>query len=240
MKKFVVFFLIQICVCVFLLNSQDFVYTNWNNGKELVDIAIYQTNSPENIIFTISEELQSGVFTAPYHYLDQLVDYLVSWTDNDYLKVKSIHDWIVCNISYDIEAYNNHEIKIQDPGVTLRFRSAVCGGYSTLFNYMLRRANFESYYVSGYTFGTGRHTIQPGGIYVRHAWNCVKINDIWYLIDTTWNAGYIQNNRFVFAYTTRFFLADPYTFIRTHYPSAPGFLLLNNYIGINEFRNMRR
>jgi len=236
MKKYI-FLLLQCC----LLNSiysQDYIHANWNLGKDSVDIIVYQTNTPENIIYTVPEEVQKGVFSEPLNYLDQLIEHLVSWTNDNFLKVKSIHDWIVCNIPYDVEAYNNREIKIEQPWITLRFRTAVCGGYAKLFEYMVKKAGFECYYVSGYTKGRGIYTIQPVGVFVRHAWNCVKINDIWYLVDTTWNAGYVNSNKFTFLYSTKYFLADPSIFIKRHYPQSPGFQLLDEYVSINDFRNM--
>jgi hypothetical protein len=237
MKKFILVIIIflQIYSEIF---SQEYVYHNLNEGKHVVDISIYQTNKPEEIIFNVPEEIKNGIFTAPLNYLDQLVDFLVSWTDNNYLKIKSVHDWICCNIPYDVVAYNKGEIKIEQPWITLRFRTAVCGGYSTLFNYMARKAGFEAEYVGGYTKGRSKYSIQPVGQFVRHAWNSVKINDIYYLIDTTWDAGYVNNNRFTFAYSTDFFLTDPRIFISRHYPQAPGWLLTDEYISIDDFRKL--
>jgi len=237
MKKYVFLFII----CNFFVNiiySQEYVYKNLNAGKELVDISVYQTNIPEEIIYYVPEDIQNGIFSAPFHYIDLLVDYLTSWTDDNYLKVKSIHDWIVCNIPYDVSAYNSGENKIRQPDITLRYRMAVCGGYATLFNYMTRKAGFECHYVSGYTKGRSKHSIQPLGIFVRHAWNCIKINDIWYLIDTTWNAGYVSGNTFNFSYSTDYFLTDPDIFIKRHYPESPGFLLLDQYLCIESFKDI--
>jgi hypothetical protein len=100
--------LIGIIFLKFCLNafSQEYVYYNLNAGKELVDITKYQNEEPEEIIFNVPNEIKNGIFTAPLHYLDQLIEFLTSWTDDNYLKIKSIHDWIVCNISYDVADYN--------------------------------------------------------------------------------------------------------------------------------------
>ena len=219
--------------------SQEYVYHNLNAGKDLIDVSMYRTNVPENIIFNIPDNIKNGLLTAPLNYIDQLVEYLVSWTDDDYLKIKSIHDWIVCNISYDVAAYNKGEIKIEQPHITLRYRTAVCGGYSMLFNYMVNKAGFDVTYIPGYTKGRSKYTIQPIGQFVRHAWNGIIINDIRYLIDTTWDSGYVNNNKFVFAYSTDYFLTDPNDFIKRHYPQAPGWLLTDNFISIDDFRNMK-
>jgi transglutaminase/protease-like cytokinesis protein 3 len=104
---------------------------------------------------------------------------------------------------------------------------------------MSRQAGFETEYVAGYTKGKSKYVIQPVGQFVRHAWNLVKINDIYYLVDTTWDAGYVNGNQFRFAYTTDFFLTDPETFVKRHYPQAPGFLLTDNYVSIDDFKNMK-
>jgi hypothetical protein len=230
---------LQISFSFFAQENDNYVYHNLNAGKGIVDITNYQDNVPEEIIFKVPNDIKNGVFASPLNYLDELVEYLVAWTDDDYLKIKSIHDWICHNIAYDVAAYNKGEIKIVQPGVTLRYKSAVCGGYAMLFNYMARKAGFETEYVSGYTKGKSKYAIQPIGQFVRHAWNTVKINGIFYLVDTTWDAGYVNNNRFSFAYTTDFFLTDPNIFIKRHYPQAPGWLLTDSYVSIEDFRNMK-
>ncbi len=161
---------------------------------------------------------------------------MTSWTEDKYLKIKSIHDWICTNIEYDVAAYNRGEIKIIEPIITLRYRNAVCGGYAMLFTYMAGKASFEAHYVTGVTKGRSKYAIGPQGIFTRHAWNSVKINGIYYLIDTTWDAGYVNNNRFIYAYSTDFFLTDPDEFARRHYPNAPGWLLTDEYISIEQFK----
>jgi transglutaminase/protease-like cytokinesis protein 3 len=234
-RLFIGVLLFQFGLTVF---SQDYVYQNLNNGKNLVDVSIYRSDRPEDIIFNIPNNIRNGILTEPLNYIDRLVEYLISWTDKYYLKINSIHDWIVCNISYDVVAYNRGEIKIEQPHITLRYRTAVCGGYSMLFNYMADKAGFEVTYISGVTKGRSKYTIQPLGQFVRHAWNGIKINDIYYLIDTTWNAGYVNNNKFIFAYTTDFFLTDPNEFLKRHYPQAHGWLLTDDYVSIDDFRNI--
>ena len=52
-----------------------------------------------------------------------------------------------------------------------------------------------------------------------HAWNAVYINDTWWLLDATWGAGYVDDNKnFVFQYSEHYFLTDPNQFIYDHFP----------------------
>jgi hypothetical protein len=238
MKIFLAFYFLLNCI---LINADEdrYVYFNQNEGKELPDISIYQDDKPLSIIFTIPDDIKDGVKNQPGNYLDALVEYLTSWTDDNYLKIKSIHDWICTNIEYDVPAYNKGEIKLIEPLVTLRYRTAVCGGYAMLFNIMAQKAGFEAFYVAGVTKGKSKYAIGPQGVYTRHAWNAVKINDIYYLLDPTWDSGYVNNNRFTHAYTTDFFLTDPELFVRRHFPTAPGWLLTDDEITIEQFRTMK-
>lgn len=222
------------------LNGEEVTYTYHNLNLTQLDTnsTIYRTQTPEDICITIPEYIKEGIKASPLLHIDELIEYLSSWTDNEYLKVKSIHDWICLNISYDMVGYNKGEIKITEPHVTLRYQNAVCGGYAALFQYMTTKIGLESVIISGYTKGKGKYAIGEQKIFTRHAWNSVKINDYYYLIDTTWDAGYVTNNKYIQKYSTDFFLLDPALFVKTHYPTAPGWLLLDSYVSIEDFKNL--
>ena len=52
-------------------------------------------------------------------------------------------------------------------------KKAICGGYSKGFEYLLLKMGIENIWVNGYAGGP-------------HAWNEVKVDGKWYLMDTTW------------------------------------------------------
>ena len=103
---------------------------------------------------------------------------------SDEQKVRAINDYIVSTAQYDLDAVTlGQSLDYVDPqyeyawlpsGVLFE-KKAVCVGYASVFKLLADFAGLDSVYVNGTTNGTG------------HAWNKVKVNGIWKLIDTTWN-----------------------------------------------------
>ena len=241
MKLRLIFLFLYLSNVLFVFAQDlDYEYHNLNQDAPVNEIEKYINNVPEDIYSKIPEEIKNGIKTSPLFYLDKLIGFLISWTDDDFLKVKSIHDWICLNIGYDILGYNSANIKITAPAITLKNGNAVCGAYAVLFNYMAVSAGFESYIVKGYVNDSGKYSIGDKKYFTGHAWNCIKIKGRYYLIDTTWDAGYVNNKGFSFSYQTDYFLSEPSFFIQQHYPEVPAWLLTEKYISITEFRKNKK
>jgi transglutaminase-like putative cysteine protease len=88
---------------------------------------------------------------------------------NDHQKEKAIHDYIVTRITYDttLKNYNAYE--------ALKYGLTVCNGYAQLAYKMLKESGIETKIVVG--TGNGEN----------HAWNLVKLDNIWYHLDCTWD-----------------------------------------------------
>lgn len=99
-----------------------------------------------------------------------------------YQKVKLIHDYIVNNIEYDITytKYNAYNALIN--------KSSVCQGYSLLAYKMLTEAGVPTRIITGYGDGEA------------HAWNIVKIKDLWYNLDCTWDDPITSNGKQILQY----------------------------------------
>lgn len=219
--------------------TNTYKYYNLNEDKVLDWSRFKEINIIESKINEIPSELNDAVFNAPGNNLTRLVNYLTEWTNDDFLKVKSIHDWICENIEYDVPAYEKGEIKLSEPLITLVSKKAVCGGYSMLFLKMTQLAGFESFLIKGFTKGKSKYAIGSQKIFTRHAWNGIKINDAFYLVDTTWDAGFVNTKKYFKRYSTSFFLSDPEIFIKTHYPEAPGWLLTDKYYSLEDFKKLK-
>lgn len=98
-------------------------------------------------------------------------------------KVLVIHDYITYNVDYDYANYLNNTVPNTSCTAygTLKTGRAICSGYALLFYEMAKGAGLEVTYVSGDADnGSGQG---PQG----HAWNQVRVDNVWYNIDTCWD-----------------------------------------------------
>ncbi len=101
----------------------------------------------------------------------------------NYQKIQYIHDYLIDNISYDqtYEADNNRNIY-----GALIYGDVVCEGYAKTFKYLLDKLEIPCIIVAG-------EAVNSEGVAENHMWNYVKINDIWYSIDVTWDDPIMTN-----------------------------------------------
>lgn len=101
---------------------------------------------------------------------------------NDYGKIKAIHDYMYKNIKYDYDAYNAGAIDNSATVYSALIRKkAVCSGYSRTFIKLCNKAGIECFEVSGNAINNDPYN---GG----HAWDVVRLNGTYYLIDVTWDS----------------------------------------------------
>jgi len=123
---------------------------------------------------------------------------------NAHEKIKWIHDWIVTHVQYDqtLTRYTAYE--------ALTEQLAVCQGYALLGQMMLEEAGIEAKIAEG-EVNTGSH-----------AWNMIKLDDIWYHIDFTWDDPVGQSEEEI---SYQYYLVSDDTLKRDHtwtrqYPTA--------------------
>ena len=105
-------------------------------------------------------------------------------TKSDYGKIKAIYDYICRNVKYD-NAHGLHYSPKYTAFAALVNKSAVCQGYSTLFYRMCKAAEIPVRVVAG----TGKNE--------NHAWNIVMLDERYYNVDATWDAGKSQYTYFL-------------------------------------------
>lgn len=103
---------------------------------------------------------------------------LIEDTDNDVTKALKIHDFLINRIDY---AYESDGITPQDDcwahsivGMAQK-KGGVCESYSKSYKYLCTIFGIESILVTGYSKNQN------------HAWNMIKLDDIWYHADLTWD-----------------------------------------------------
>ncbi len=193
----------------------------------------------------------SEVYTKSYKTLSKkLTDSLK--TDEE--KIKALCLWIMKNIDYDVKMYEKGRFKRLKPNQVLKKRKAICQGYSDLFTAMCDYIGIRSYVVTGYS-KSGNY--EPGDILIRedHAWNAVKMNGSWYLLDLTWASGNIElkprmfqrrlaillglpfkeKHKFIRKYNYNYLFADPKFIALNHLPVNSYWQLLNNTLPVEVF-----
>ena len=213
----------------------------------LVNInSVYATPvSPVNSQTSDFRRIDQYVLATPRSYeksLDRLTAYLIKPANNDVAKARAIYRWITANISYDTEAffsgrYRNKKVTAEE---VYRSRHGVCDAYATLFNAMALRAGLEAKKVSGISKGINYSRSQVTNNVENHAWNAVKLNGHWHLLDTTWGAGIVDSNtrKFVRKFSEFYFLSQPQQFIYSHFPLDASWQLLKSPISFSEFDNL--
>lgn len=117
---------------------------------------------------------------------------IISDDMNEFEKVHAIYDWLVINVTYDARLKEYVESDIENinkyrgfylEGVFLDKR-AVCDGIAKAFVVLCRIEGIEAVRVIGESLEETYN----------HAWNKVRINNYWYVVDATSGGVIINNN----------------------------------------------
>jgi len=171
--------------------------------------------------------------------IDDLARYLIKPASNDFEKIRALFRWVTQNINYDMEKFSNQILQRRSEVETLKEKLGVCDEYSNLLAALGKAAGLEMAVIYGYSKGYGytigdRITSGPN-----HAWNAVKINWKWYLIDATWGAGYIDEQKgFMKKFQEYYFLTPPEKFIYDHFPDDERWQLVDHSLSMREFQNL--
>ena len=202
----------------------------------------YRTGSPE-------PEMQSLVASgmpASRHgdglaYVRSVVSSIWAATNDEFMQVKMAHDIIALTIAYDGPAYLSGNIPPQDYVSVLRRGTAVCEGFSNTFKAFCEELGVKCKVVHGYSRGKGFSLESEVGSKpsTNHAWNIVSITGKKYLVDCTWDEGYMNGSTTTREYKTEWLFAAPEACIYTHYPTGSrSDQLIANKVSWKEFTSL--
>jgi transglutaminase/protease-like cytokinesis protein 3 len=106
----------------------------------------------------------------------------ISRLDTDYAKAKWAYEWVIDNVTYDFT------IKNKSIYGGFNGKGMLCSGYTTLYTAIATRLGLDCRYIEGSVNNAN---------YPNHAWNIIKINGIWYCVDTTWGDYHGKDNYFL-------------------------------------------
>lgn len=182
--------------------------------------------------FSAIDERSKSVPDSLVAYNDIAV-YLTDSLNTDVEKARALYVWIAHNIEYDLSRMNSSKRYLADQDIideVLKNRRGVCEHYSQLFLAMSKSVGLKSYLIRGYT----RDVFGRIADY-SHAWNGIKIDSKYYLIDVTWASGYLLEGRYVNEFRDKYFLSLPQSFIKDHMPFDPIWQFIDNPINNGEF-----
>lgn len=141
-------------------------YTNYT-----IDGAITKISFSGNYIYTDDEVKEKQTL------INQEVNRILAGapsSEDDYYAIKYLYEYLIQNVEYDLDAPDNQNIC----SVFIEGRS-VCNGYAKAMQLLLGKLGIKSTLVTG-TVDTKKAKD------VRHAWNLVLCNDVYYYVDVTW------------------------------------------------------
>lgn len=176
------------CLLPSLLGGQLFSLDRLAADEEA---ARYRTGIIDSRVQQVPSEISEELVTNPEKYLADLVGFLIKGEENDFVKVKRLHDWITEHIGYDNDLFydgtgggsrNTYEL--------LKLGRTTCGGFSSLFKKMADLAGIKAVVISGKsreTFYISQNRMAG------HVWNAVFIQNRWYIVDTTHDSRFSFN-----------------------------------------------
>lgn len=164
----------------------------------------------------------------------EVAQYIQSRFEDPFERTRALHDYIALRLTYDhetlakIEASDYANLPSQEAEPVFAARTGVCEGYARLMRAMGAEAGLEVAYVVGSARFRMRDAEGSG-----HAWNAVKINGQWYLIDVTWDDGTLEKSGFT--YRTTYLNTPPELFGVDHFPDDPSWQLRSPPLTVGEF-----
>ena len=147
--------------------------------------------------------------------------------------------WIAHNIAFDTVSYFSKNYADQTAEGVFRNRKGVCAGYANLYKYLCDALQLPCEVVRGYAKGYGFDDREGALAEVDHAWNAVQIYGHWYLIESTWGAGHLNDQKiFRRELHSYYFLPRPEEMIYHHLPQDEQWQLLRKPIRMEQYLQM--
>ncbi len=150
--------------------------------------------------------------------LPALVDYLIKEATSDTEKARAIYAWITHHIQYDEAAARQDKRINRFLADILSRKKGICFDYALLFQAMCQHAGISCQVISGY----GRTNLEAYAFpeSPNHAWNAVRLDGEWHLLDATWGSIKGQD-AWMIQYNSSYFLSPPELFVLNHLPNMP-------------------
>jgi len=154
-------------------------YLRYNHGGTSYSFSSYRSGTVT--YYTVTYTPMYYTTSVQEAELDAEIDRILSQLNlegkDEYERSTAIYDYICQNVTYDYENLNDDTYTRKYTAyAALVDGTAVCQGYAALYYRMALEAGLDTRVIAG---------IGNGG---PHAWNIVRIGDLYYNLDATWDA----------------------------------------------------
>lgn len=155
-------------------------------------------------------------------------------------RVRAYYTWIALNVAYDTERLKllkeNKGVVRKDSSQEAEYvfnkRQAVCEGFSKLMVKFCEASKIPCQMVVGYTKMPEGEIMKD----ILHAWNAVKIDSTWKLLDVTWSNGYVGFQGLYYKhFSDKYFIESTSSFSIDHLPLDPQWQLSDKPISKTYF-----
>jgi hypothetical protein len=200
------------------------------------NLNLYRNQGMDPRVRMVQDSVQNVAFKDPIGGLRNLTFALIGSEKDPFAKVKLIHDWICLNISYDAPMLKSGVAVNQTIEAVLKSKTAVCSGYSRVFQSMADYTGIPCITVSGYIKNqAGQRGLNQNN---SHSWNLVQIQGLWYIVDVTFDSGYVKDWVFVRKYSTDALFVPPSASLYTRFPKQEEYQLVQMPITGQQFLNL--
>ncbi|MBR1506452.1 MAG: S-layer homology domain-containing protein [Eubacterium sp.] len=184
--------------------------------KDVIEKALKHSGKPDegDYLRVVTQGKALGVvrFRAGQHYVHRVLinvrDYFTTKEQEEYVdrkaaeiidslnlegmsdlrKIQAIYNYVCKNVTYDYDHLSDESYRLQYTAyAALHDHTAVCSGYAHLFYNLCLRAGIDCRIIHG---EAGNFEEGPNYNVGRHAWNIVKLGDVYYNVDSTWDSNH--------------------------------------------------
>lgn len=169
-------------------------------------------------------------------------------------KARAAFFWLAKNIRYNLKEYysprkrsyrfkfSSEEERLQkiqainDSFIAATFKNkmGVCEEYAQSFKKICDLLHIEAAVIKGNVRSDARE-IGTISNTTNHAWNAVKIDEKWQILDATWAAGYEYNGKWIRKFNEYFYNIPTGKIFKTHYPKEAIWVLRFGRMSLEEF-----
>ena len=193
----------------------------------------------ENVRMEYIEKIMEVIPKREKLTMSILKQYLQSCSEqgklSDLEKAYLVYYWVAHNIDYDFNSFSKNKTTDTSPDSVLKTGQSVCAGYSTIFHDLVTCLGIECVNIDCFAKGYGFQVGEGVPNKTNHRHNAIKLDNKWYLIDSTWAAGSIVNNAYKKDFNNFYFCCDPKEFVLTHFPTDEKWQLLEEPVSKEAF-----